>query len=389
VSDLAAPLPCRGSTHLDVLVGEVDLLVRLVEELAPAAGPDAVTALSRTEREGAVDATLLLDGALRTTATGGTERAGTWLDALSDAAAGGADASASTGPGADAAHAERAESVEVDQAELARLADLEREGARAGVAAHDLTAAFGRGSADAAGLGTALVALHGRITAGLVADERAGQLRRGPRVVHDASVGRVLYFPTDPSLLPDAWEALLRRAAGGRADGNGAAHQPSAVRAALLHLELLRHQPFDAANGRVARAASRLALLADGLLPSGLGGPDVPLAEDPLAYHEEVAASARRRDATSWVERIVEAQGQSLRAALDVLEVAARRTAIDRPELPGGLEATFTLGDITSLPEVDSSGARTLCSHWVIAGAARRVPGSRGLRLMRTGSRAR
>jgi hypothetical protein len=211
--------------------------------------------------------------------------------------------------------------------------------------------------------------------------------------VHDASVGRVLFFPTDPALLSDAWDLLLRNLTGSGA-GGAAARRPAAVRAGLMHLELLRHQPFDAANGRVARAAARLALLADGLLPAGLGAPDGVLAEDPLGYHEEVAASVRRRDATSWVERILEAHGQALRqavAALDDHRISLRTSGaagIPTIDVPRGLDAAFTLGDVATLLEVDTTTARARCSAWVVGGAVRRVAGSSGLRMIRTETQA-
>lgn len=374
VSDPAAPLPCGGSTHLDVLVAEVDQLVALLHDAAGRLTPAELAARRRIEDTDSATATLLLDGALRATGDGdgGVERAGTWLDAL----------------GATVSEADTAETIDtIDAAELERLSTLEHSGATAGIAADDLSAAFGQASADPSGLGTALGVLHARITTGLVSAERAGQLRRGPRVVHDASVGRVLYFPTDPAQLPDAWDALLRHVTGSGA-GAAAARQPAAVRSALLHLELLRHQPFDAANGRVARAAARLVLLADDLLPSGLGAPDPVLAADPLGYHEEVAASARRRDATAWVERILEAQGEALRTTLEALATLAthRRDARDKdpvPSLPTGLDRAFTLGDVTTLLDVDSMEARRRCSAWVVAGVVRRVAGSAGLRLER------
>ncbi len=368
MSDPAAPLPCGGSTHLDVLVSEVDRLATLLRDVARHRDPAELSARRHIEDSSSAAATLLLDGALRASDDGGTERPGTWLDALGRTVA--------------EADSDAVDITAVDQAELERLAELERSGAEAGITADDLNGAFGQASADPSGLGTALGVLHGRITTGLVSAERAGRLRRGPRVVHDASVGRVLYFPTDPALLPDAWDALLRHVTGGGA-GAAAARQPAAVRAGLLHLELLRHQPFDAANGRVARASSRLALLADGLLPSGLGAPDAVLAKDPLAYHEEVAASVRRRDATAWVERIIEAQGEALRAAIDALQALDTDESIAAAAaLPDGLDPAFTLGDVTALLGVDSSRARQTCSDWVVSGTVQRVAGSSGLRLV-------
>ena len=391
MSDPAAPLPCGGSAHLDIIVAEIDLLTGLLHSAIDAADSEAITRRRTVEDTATIEATLLLDGALRTTATGDTERAGTWLDALgTTVAAAAADDGGTTGS-------------EVDEATLRTMAAAERAGATAGVGADDLCTAFGSANADASGLGAALGVLHGRMTTALVAADRAGRLRRGPRVVHDASVGRVLYFPTDPEQLPDAWDALLRNLTGSGA----AAHLPAAVRAALLHLELLRHQPFDAANGRVARAAGRLAALADDLLPSGLGAPDAILAADPLGYHEEVAASMRRRDATGWVERVLEAQGVALRLAVDAVDAVVAASSeppvrparpagparparpvsrVDRPGtvLPDALQATFTLGDVSVLLDIDTTTAREHCSEWVVRGDVRRVPGSSGLRLERT-----
>jgi hypothetical protein len=372
---MSAPLPCRGSDHLEVLVAEVDRLASRLRTAIEAADPATLAARRQGEDAATAEATLRLDGALRATQDGGAERAGTWLDAIGQAA-GGAAGGASSG-----SHGANTELTEADEAELGRLAALERSGVVAGLASEDLADAFGQASSDAAGLGMALVTLHGRMTQGLVAPERAGQLRRGPRVVHDASVGRVLYFPTDPAALADAWDALLRHVTGSGA-GGAAARLPGPVRAALLHLELVRHQPFDAANGRVARAAGRLALLADGSLPAGLGAPDTALAEDILGYHEEVAASARRRDATAWAERILEAQGRALRHAIDGLTETGAWSATDfGTPVPSALEDAFTLGDVAAQLDLSTSGAREQCSTWVVEGRVRRIPGSAGLRM--------
>lgn len=369
------PIPCTGSEHLDLLVDELDRLVARVRTATGMVHPDDVATRRAAEDEAVADATLRLDGGLRSTTDPSgmerLERPGTWLDAL-----GGTVERTVEGPAG--------EDGPVDAATLARMAALEREGVEAGLAADDLAPAFGRTSADAGGLGTALTLLHGRITRGLVADDRAGRLRRGPRVVHDASVGRVLFFPTEPKHLPDAWDGLLRHLTGSGA-GAGAARAPSAVRAALLHLELLRHQPFDAANGRIARAASRLALLADELLPSGLGAPDAVHAEDPLRYHEEVGASLRRRDATRWAERVLEAHGTALRRTLDALEggIQDGPTEASQEGSPDTLGTTFTLGDVVDVFGGPSGAARERCSTWVVAGLADRVIGTGGLRFRR------
>ncbi len=369
-------MPCVGSVHLTLLVDELERELALLRTTIAAADADTLAARRATEDALTAEATLRLDGGLRASEDGGTERAGTWLDAL-----GGDDG--------------------LDEAALAQLSVLEHAGVTAGVDAIDLSDAFGRASADASGLGTALALLHARLTNGLVAPERAGLLRRGARVVHDASVGRVLFFPTDAALLPDAWDGLLRSVTGS-GTGGAAARLPAAVRAGMLHLELLRHQPFDAANGRLARAAGRLALIADGLMPGGLGAPDAVLAEEPLGYHEEVGASLRRRDATRWIERLLEAQGIALQRTVDALgradpqphavgpaETLAETPAETLPEtLPDRLDDTFTLGDVVALTSMTPAEARQRCSTWVVSGQAQRVIGGSGLRFSRPTSPA-
>ena len=375
MSDASAPLPCRGSAHLTTLVAEVDALVARVRTAVEDAAPAAVTARRAVEDAATATASLALDGGSGTRTDGDDERDGTWLDALGRTA-GGDLADAPAPPAGDAGGSPAA----VDAQLVATLSVAERDGVTAAVAADDLADAFGRASADAGGLGAALGLLHGRLTAGLVAPERAGRLRRGPRVVHDASVGRVLFFPTDPVHLADAWDALLRHVTG---TGAAAGGTPPAVRAALLHVELLRHQPFDAANGRLARAAARLALLADGLLPAGLGTPDVVLADDPLGYHAEVGASVRRGDATVWVERALEAQTVALARTVEALagppETGPADAALDGVA-PG---AAFTLADVMAHTGTSSDDARAHCSRLVVAGRAVRTVGSGGLRFTR------
>jgi hypothetical protein len=159
-----------------------------------------------------------------------------------------------------------------------------------------------------------------------------------------------------------------------------------AVCAGVLHLELLRHQPFDAANGRLARAAGRLALIADDLMPGGLGAPDPVLAEDPLCYHEEVGASLRRRDATRWIERLLEAQGIALQRSIAALSAASTGTPAEPPpgnSIPDALPNDFTLGDVAELTGSGAADARERCSTWVVSGQVQRTVGSGGLRFSR------
>jgi hypothetical protein len=375
-----AALSLRGSEHLRDVSNEASALAREVAARAAhlaALDEGALTALRDAATEASVVATLALDGAREhaaaiTADAGSGERVGTWLDAL-----------------------EPMLGVE-DEAEVARLVSLERAGAHAALDADDLMPAFSADHADPAGLGMAIGALHGRLTTGLVAAERAGMLRQGPRVVLDASIGRVLFFPTDAARLPTAWDALLRAAVEQTRHPDDAVRS-APVRSGALHLALLRHHPFDAANGRVARAASRMVLAADGFLPAGVVAPEVIVAEDPIAYLDGVAASVRRDDATTWVERWVETLGEALLRARDALDGALLQAGASAASDARGVDATVlaavrevtvaddgsvTLAELaTTLGGISVTQARSAASTAVLAGTLRRVLGTGGLRL--------
>jgi hypothetical protein len=185
------------------------------------------------------------------------------------------------------------------------MSGLERDGVHAAQAqaALDLAPAFAAGNADAAGLGKRdHRALHARLTAGLVAPERTGMLRRGPRVVHDASVGRIIHFPTEPQHLAAAWEGLLRSLTA-HAAPHGRASQLSCAAASCTSssfaiIPSMRRTGDSARAGRAARSSS-----------PGRAGSTSPLPLRPSSPRIRSATSTasrrvmRRGDATAWIER--------------------------------------------------------------------------------------
>jgi hypothetical protein len=222
----------------------------------------------------------------------------------------------------------------------------------------------------------ALHELHAELTRHLVAPERIGRPRTAEQAVHDASVGRILYFTTPPDRIADELAALgaWLVSAGTREHG--------LVVAGVAHLELLRIHPYDAANGRLARTVARLLLRARGLDPDGLAAPDTVLDRDRLGYHDEVARTLRRRDPTVWLERWGEAVTEGLRtsaAALGQLELdlpsRAERFLVGRE--PG---EAFTVADHRGATSTAPEEARADLRALLDAGRILRVPGSRGLR---------
>lgn len=355
----------RGSAHLDRMVAEVDRLaaeVRATADARAASDPDGLAAIARTVDTSALTATLRLDGADPDLARG--ERAGTWFDAVGPAArAAGAGPTGGTTDAGAAGEVDGATVVDgVEALDDAELAARELTGVTAALGADDLVEAMVRRP------GPTLAELSRRLTRGLVAPERAGAVRRGARIVHDASVGRVLYFPLEAEHVPDALAELAAWV------DRSADDVPALLVSGVVALEVLRIHPFDAANGRLARAAARLLLRGGGLDPHRFAAFEPVLAEDPLGVAEEVAASLRRRDATAWLERHAEAVADGLRSSRALLAGEAPVTWDT---------ATFTLADHAAALGADMAAARADLDRLVDARAVRRVPGSGGLRLLR------
>jgi Fic family protein len=352
-----APPRFGRSTHLVDLIAEVERLAATVA----AVSPQRREALAAVRGDEVVRATLALDGASTDTLPDAdaaaaalasaapvepdpTDRRGTWLDAL------------------------RVLETPADE----EVRALEVLGCRAADAADDLAAPLST-DPDAT-----LAELHRRLTRGLVTERRAGAPRRTEQAVHDGSTGRILFFTVDPDDVPGQLALTTTWLA------SAATREHGLIVSGVLHHELLRIHPFDAANGRLARAAARLILRARGLDPSHLAAPEPVQARDALGYHEELARSLRRRDLTVWLERWGEAVSDGLRAAareLGALDAPIPERAVafvaDRP--------TFTVADYRAELDATPADARTELGLLLDAGLAGRVPGTRGLRFTGAG----
>jgi hypothetical protein len=353
-SRTSTPPRFTRTPHLVDLVAEAERLAAMVGRAEGSATRDLA---SRTA-DLAVLASLRLDGSTleELPATDGIDvalaveptstpdaRPGTWLDAMGS----------------------------LHEDEDATIQALETVGVRAAFASDDLDEQLFTDP------GAALADLHRRLTRGLLAPSHAGVPRRSEQAVHDASIGRILYFTAEPPAIPREL-ALL-----GAWLASTGTREHGVVVSGILHLELLRIHPFEAANGRLARAASRAVLRARGLDPHGLAAPEIPLADDPLGYHEEVARTLRRRDATIWLERWAETVTEGLRTAARALGLLTTPPP-DRALtfLAGRDDAAFTLADYRADAEVGPEDARVDLRGLLEAGRIRRVPGSRGLRFL-------
>jgi Fic family protein len=223
--------------------------------------------------------------------------------------------------------------------------------------------------------------LHGLVSDGLVAPEVCGRLRRTEQAMHDGAQGRVVYHAPPPSRLPE----LMGELEGWL--GERSALLPAVVAAGVVHERILEWQPFEAANGRVARAASRVVLRARGIDPHGLAVIDAELARDALGYYTEIAATMRRRgDLAPWIERWSEAACRALERAADELApapaptVPARAAAVVGALAPGG---AITVTEYAERAAVRREIAMRDLRVLERAGVLEPIPGTGGLRWRR------
>jgi hypothetical protein len=223
-----------------------------------------------------------------------------------------------------------------------------------------------------------LAALHGHICHGLVDPDVVGRPRLTAQAVHDGAQGSVLYRAPDPGVIPALLDGLASWLRG------PSAALATLVVAGVLHERILEWQPYEAANGRLARAAARVALRARGMDPDGCAVSELWFVADPTAYYGEVAATMHRRgELGPWLERWGEALVDGLERAVETLAPgscgAPSARALDTAAtLAAG--ATITIAEYAALVDVAHDHALRDLHALVRAGRLRRDPGSRGLR---------
>ncbi|HUG85077.1 MAG TPA: Fic family protein [Euzebya sp.] len=219
--------------------------------------------------------------------------------------------------------------------------------------------------------------LHGLICQGLVDPEVIGAWRRTEQAVHDGGQGMVIYNALPPERVAASMDQLadwIRRRT---------LVLPPVVTVGVVHQRLLEIHPFEAGNGRVARAFARLVSRALALDPHGVAVPERQLWADATGYYAEVAATMRRSgDLSLWLERHTGAMARALEAAADDLDP---RPVPALPERGGPVVAELAPGRTTNLREyakdagVDLRTARQDLAAYARAGHLVEVPGGGGL----------
>jgi hypothetical protein len=221
-----------------------------------------------------------------------------------------------------------------------------------------------------------LVALHERLTAGLVEPARADRGRTTDQAVHDGAQGQLLFS------LPDPEVARARLAALCDWLGRASVSLPTPVLAGVVHECLVEWQPFEGAGGRLGRAAARLVLRARGLDPYGVLVPDRRGSVEPTAYHRQVAASIRRRgDLAPWLAWWLEGVAITARATADrALGVEASPPPRLQRWLAASAPASVTVAEYADAVGCSPEEAAAELDQGQRAGVVRADADTRGLR---------
>lgn len=156
----------------------------------------------------------------------------------------------------------------------------------------------------------ALKIMHRMVTNGLAEDAYVGRWRETDQVMSDSQTGQAIYTPAPArhieELMADLGLWVMSKAW---------RYDPLVV-AGVVHWRILTVMPFPSANGRIARLAARLVLLASEGADADLLNPEVYWARDPMAYHREVGASLRRSGLAQWLNWQVWAVAHSAESVL-------------------------------------------------------------------------
>ena len=127
-----------------------------------------------------------------------------------------------------------------------------------------------------------------------------GRWRLGPIFVHDEERQEVVYEGPNVESIPTLIQELV-------AELNGAsAAEPSVVRGAMAHLNLVMIHPYSDGNGRMARCLQTLVLARGGVLAAPFSSIEEYLGRNTRAYYDVLAevgggSWSPQRDARSWL----------------------------------------------------------------------------------------
>jgi len=124
----------------------------------------------------------------------------------------------------------------------------------------------------------------------ILPDDAVGVYRKSQVVVKNSQTGEITFRPPPPAEVPILLDDFLRWV---NQTSNEEVH--SALKAGVVHYEMVRIHPFLDGNGRVARATATMVLCMDGYDVKRFFSLEEHYDREPLLYYEALQSVARKR----------------------------------------------------------------------------------------------
>ena len=224
-----------------------------------------------------------------------------------------------------------------------------------------------------------LLAVHGRMTKGLLAKDRIGQYRRVQNYIVDAH-NKVIFTPPLPAQVSGRMRALFSWAKDEAL--------PPVVRSAIFQHEFLTIHPFVDGNGRVGRAVGQWLLWEKGFDPLCTLGLDDFFAQDRPRYYDMIQQTRDMDgDFTYWVEYVAQGLAWSHEDVKDRIKAGTLRLqgvslTPKQEELLGVLKKKGVVGatEIGKIMKINRARVNQLISPLVRFGIVIREGAARAVR---------
>ena len=148
----------------------------------------------------------------------------------------------------------------------------------------------------------ALKHIHTLTVNRILPDDVVGEFRRTQVVVKNSATGEITFRPPPAVEIPFLLDTFLRWFNAMRPED-----MHNVLKSGILHYELVRIHPFLDGNGRVARAATTLALFKEGYDIKRFFSLEEYYDREPLAYYESLQSVAKQGgNVTGWLEYFTE-----------------------------------------------------------------------------------
>lgn len=192
--------------------------------------------------------------------------------------------------------------------------------------------------------------LHALIAHRILADENVGEYRKTQVVVKNAQTGEVTFRPPPAVEIPFLFVDFLSWL-----DSVGSDDMHPALKAGIVHYELVRIHPFLDGNGRVARAIAMLVLFVHGYDIKRFFSLEEHYDREPLAYYDALQGVEKEKgNLTHWLEYFIEGLAIELTRVKE--KVKSLSTDLKIKKSFGGQQMTLTERQIKIVEFVQENG---------------------------------